>query len=350
MIERMKKWLFFVVYLGIFSPLAVQAGPLDPYIEGAKKEGAVTLGITLREKSHGKPTGELYLGAFKKRYPFLKVNFKRVGGAAERERILTEMTSGMSRYDVVSVSETMISTLVDAKLLRVVEWEKLGVPKFFVHPKNYGLSTRTAIYGIAYNRNLIPDEVAKNFTWETCTDPKWKGKTAMDDRPRFLNRLYLNDQWGRAKTLDFAKRWAANKPALEASQSIGTEKLTLGSYSMICGMARRQVEDIRVNSGSKAIGIVFPEPVPVGTGEFNFVPVSAKSPNAAILFMVWASTKEAQNIQDDTDFTGHPLVEGNDVNAVLKGKKVAYPTWEEVGSADAHLAEILQAMGLPVVR
>ena len=350
MMERMKRWLFFVVYIGILSPLPTQAGPLDPYIEAAKKEGSVTLGITLREKSHGKPTGELYLGAFKKRYPFLKVNFKRVGGARERERVLTEMTSGVSEFDVAAISETMIPTIVAAKLVRVMEWEKLGVPKYFIHPKNYGLCTRTAVFGIAYNRNLIPDAVAKTFTWESCTDPKWKGRTAMNDRPRHLNRLYLDDQWGRAKTLDYAKRWAANKPAFEASQSTATEKLAVGSYAMICGLARRQVEDILVNTDSKSIGIVFPEPVPVGSGEFNFVPVSAKRPNAGVLFMVWSSSKEAQNIQEDTDFSSDPRVGGTDVSAVLKGKKVASPTWEDSEKADDHLAEILQAMGLPVVR
>lgn len=327
-----------------------QSSSLDQIIEGAKKEGTVTLGITLREKSHGKPSGELYLGAFKKKYPFLKVNFKRVGGARERERVLTEMSSGVTEFDVASVSETMISTVVEAKLVRIIDWQKLGVPKYFIHPKNYGLCTRTAIYGIGYNRNLIPDEIAKAFTWETCTDAKWKGKQAMNDRPRHLNRFYLDDVWGRNKTLDYARRWALNKPAFEASQSTATEKLTSGAYYMICGLARRQVEDIRVNAGSKSVGIVFPEPVPVGSGEFNFVPAAAKHPNAAILFMVWASSKEAQNIQDDTDFSGDPRVEGSNLKEILKGKKVAYPVWEDVGEADDHLAEIFQAMGLPVVR
>src|SRR3989304_6364762 len=93
--RMIKKWLFLIACGVVLSPHPVQTAPLDPIIEAAKKEGSVTIGITLRDKSHGKPAGEFYLAAFKKRYPFLKVNFKRVGGAAERERILTEMTSGV---------------------------------------------------------------------------------------------------------------------------------------------------------------------------------------------------------------------------------------------------------------
>ena len=199
-----KELLFLILYVGVLTALplpafSAQSNPLDPYIEGAKKEGSVSLGLTLREKSHGKPAGELYLAAFQKRYPFLKVNFKRVGGAQERERILTEMTAGIVDFDVITVSETMVNTIVSAKLPRAVEWQKLGVPKFLVHPQNIGVAQRPPVYGIGYNRDIIPDEVAKTFTWETCTDPKWKGKTAMDDRPRRLELLYLDNGWGRTR-------------------------------------------------------------------------------------------------------------------------------------------------------
>ena len=347
--------LFFLILCGAlaFPPLAALAAPtnpLEPYIEGAKKEGALHLGITLRAKSHGKPSGELYLAAFQRRYPFLKVTFERVGGAHERERVLTEMTAGIFNFDVVTASETAIPTIIDAKLPRVVEWQKLGVPKYFVHPKNIGISMRTQVYGIGYNRKAIPDALAKTFTWETCTDPKWKGRTAMDDRPRHLNRLFLDDAWGRQKTLDYAKRWAANKLGIESSRSTAAEKLTIGSYAMICGLPRRQVLDIQVNTKSKSVGLVYPEPIPVSTGDFIYVPDKSKHPNAGILFMVWTGSAEAQKILDDIDFTGHPAIEGNDSNRELKGKKVLYGTFEDSKRSDDNLADILRAMGMPVAR
>lgn len=347
-----KKWFPLIVFGGALTmpSFPAYAAPLDPYIEAAKKERAVNLGLSLRLESHGKPTGSKYIGAFQKRYPFLKVNFTRVGGARERERALTEVAAGVSELDVTQVSETMVDTVLDGKLARVIDWEKLGVPKILVHPKNIGVSQRPPVYGIAYNRNLIPDDVAKTFTWETCTDPKWKGKTAMNDRPRHLNRLYQDDLWGREKTLDYAKRWAANKPAFEASQSTATEKLTSGAYYLICGLPRKQVEDIRVNTGSNAISIVFPEPVPVGIGDPIIIPSKAKHPNAAVLFQVWSSTPEGQTLIDEADFTGHPYFEGSGVNKALKGKKVFYDSWGTVANADDILAEIFQAMGMPVVR
>ena len=350
--RKIKRWLAPFVVLGalIFQSPGAFPGPLDPYIEGAKKEGTVKLGVTLRAKSHGKPSGDKYIAAFQKRYPFLKPELKRIGGARERERVLGEMTAGVVNFDVATISDTMVDPLFDAKVPLIVDWQKLGVPGFLAHPKNIGVSLRTAVFGIGYNRKLIPDEVAKNFTWESCADPKWKGKTAMDDRPRHLNILYQKDAWGREKTVEYAKRWAKNKPSVEASRSTGAQKLAAGSYHMICGMPRRQVMDLQVNAGEKSIGIVYPEPIPVSIGDIIYVPKKAKHPNAGVLFLAWTATDEAQAILDDVDFSGHPEFKGSDVNKITKGKKTVQADWEDVKRSDDILGEILQAMGFPVVR
>ena len=58
----------------------------------------------------------------------------------------------------------------------------------------------------------------------------------------------------------------------------------------------------------------------------------------------------AQQVLDAVDFSGHPSFPGSDVNEVVKGKKVEYATWEQSADSDAVLAEILTAMGFPVVR
>lgn len=343
-----------VFILGLWSlfllPPPAHSGPLDPYIEGAKKEGAVSIGITIRKKRFGKPAGEKYLHAFHKRYPFLSLKFKRIGGSRERERVLAEMSAGLIKYDVVTISETAVTTVIQAKLPRIVNWGKLGLPRLLIHPKNIGVSLRTPVYGIAYNRELVPDKVAKSFTWETCNDPKWKGKTAMDDRPRHLNLLYQDNGWGAEKTIDYAKRWSANKPVVEASRSTAAQKLAVGAYPLICGMPRRQVLDLQVYGNVKSVGIVYPEPIPVGIGDIIYVPRKAKHPNAGIVFLAWTTTKEAQNILDQTDFSGHPSFEGNQVTSALKGKRVVFGDWAYSKRSDDILAEILRAMGFPVVR
>lgn len=326
------------------------AGPLDPYIAKAKEEGSVVLGLSIRQKRFGKTAGAKYLEAFQKRYPFLKIDFKRIGGPRERERVLSEMTAGAANFDVATVSETMVGTVMNAKLARIVNWKALGVPDFLTHPKNAGVSLRTPVYGIAYNRELVPDDVARAFTWESCTDPRWKGKTVMEARPRHLNQFYQADSWGQEKTLAYAKRWVANEPIVEASRSTGAQKLAAGAYHIYCGMARKNVMEMKVFAEVDSVGIVFPEPVPIGIGDLIYVADKGKHPNAGILFLAWSATQEAQNLLDNADFTGHPAFEGNDVAAVLKGRKVVYGSWDYTDRADDILAEILQAMGFPVVR
>jgi len=308
----------------------------------------VRVGVTLRQKVQGKVAGQKYLDAFAKKYPFLKVNFKRIGGARERNRIISEMAGGVVNFDVATASETMIPTIVDAKLVRIVDWSKLGVSDALRHPQNVGVTLRTPVFGIGYNRKLVPDDVAKTFTWESCIDPKWKGKAAVDDRPRHLNELYY--AWGKEKTLDYARRWAANKPAMEPSRSTAAQKLEAGAYHIMCGMPRAQAKDLQVFGGSKNIGIVFPEPIPVGIGDLIYVTQKAKSPNAATLFLQWTTTAEAQNILDDVNFSGHPSIDGTDIHKIVKGKQVVYATWEQTAQSDDVLAEILTAMGFPVVR
>lgn len=343
-----------IFFLGLWSLLLLPAptlsGPLTPYIEGAKKEGSVRIGVTLRKNRFGTPAGAKYIKAFQNRYPFLATKFKRIGGSRERERVLVEMTAGIIKYDVVTVSETMVKTILQANLPRIVDWAKLGLPRTLIHPRNVGVSLRTPVFGIGYNRERVSEKAARKFTWETCTDPKWRGKIAMDDRPQHLRPLYQDNAWGPEKTLDYAKRWAANKPVVEPSRSTAAQKLAVGAYPIICGMARRQVLDLQVYGHVKTIGIVYPQPVPVGLGDIIYVPRKAKHPNAAILFLAWTTTKEAQKLLDQVDFSGHPSIEGNQVTKDLKGKKLALGDWAYSERSDEILAQLLRAIGMPVVR
>ena len=113
----------------------------DAYLssyEKAKKEGAVRVGITIRKKRFGKSAGEKYLQAFQRQYSFLRFKFKRIGGSRERERVLAEMSAGLIKYYVVTISETAVPIVVQAKLPLIFDWGKVGIPKSLIQPKNVG--------------------------------------------------------------------------------------------------------------------------------------------------------------------------------------------------------------------
>src|SRR5919197_4532122 len=61
----------------LFFPALVFAQGLERITEGAKKEGKVKVGITVRWQEGGKPAAKRMVEVFQARYPFVKVDYER---------------------------------------------------------------------------------------------------------------------------------------------------------------------------------------------------------------------------------------------------------------------------------
>ncbi len=172
----------------------------------------------------------------------------------------------------------------------------------------------------------------------------------MDNRPHYLELLYQPDAWGKEKTLAYARQLGVNQTIFERSRSAAMTKLALGEYPIICGAAYPTFKERTVYNGDRHLGFVFPEPVPVPTGEIIFAPRGATRPNAGKLFIVWSLSEEGQKTLDDVEFDGSPLFPGTETARLIKGKKVVWHDWKIQSRADDILKEILEAVGLPIVR
>src|SRR3989442_3588445 len=152
----MKSHPLFQVSIGcllLFLALLL-AQPLEKVVEGAKKEGKVKVGITVRWQEGGKPAAKKMVEVFQSRYPLVKVDYERVGGSRERERVLSELAAGKVSYDVTVLSETQVPIALKANVVEKVDWKSLGVNPQHVHPDGFGVNYRSQLYGIAYNRKL----------------------------------------------------------------------------------------------------------------------------------------------------------------------------------------------------
>ena len=238
---------------------------------------------------------------------------------------------------------------IKTDIFQIVNWEGLGIAPDKIHPKNVGVAFRSQVWGIGYNTDLLPHDVGRKLTWEEFVEPKWRGKFAIDDRPRHLEVLYQKNAWGRKKTLDYARRLAANDPLQERSRSEATFKLTAGAFPTFHGSGWSHIGRQTV-AGSKNLRITFPEPVTLSAGDLVFIPRGAKNPNAAILWIIWSLSAEAQKILDEVQFTGDPMSPVSSVHERIRGKKIVKASWEYQLRATDILKEILQAMGFPVVR
>ena len=341
-------WLLFAVWL--CPSWAQQDKSTQKLVDSAKKESVVKLGLTMRWQEAGKPSGQKIVEAFQARYPFVKVEYDRVGGSRERERVLTELAAGKVPYDVTVLSGTQLDIVTKAKLAEPVDWRSLGVIPRHIHPDRFGVYYRSQLVGILYNRKLIADAVGSKLTWEDCANPKWRKKVAMDNRPRYLEIFYQPHVWGKEKTLAHARQLGANQTIFERSRSAAVSKLTLGEYPIICGANYSHYREQIAYRGINHIGFALPEPVPVPHGDIVFIPRGAASPETAKLWVVWSVAEEGQRVLDSVEFDGSPYIAGTEPNKMLKGKKTASyePQWET--KAEDILKEILEAIGIPVVQ
>jgi ABC-type Fe3+ transport system substrate-binding protein len=350
MIRQLGGWIFALFVGAVLMPgVPVDALTLDEVIAKAKNEGQVRLGIAPRKEISGRPVASRIFEGFQRRYPFIKINYQRVSGFGQRERVFSEMAGGVVNYDVASLSTRQIDDGIKANIFQAVDWKGVGVDPQSVHPANFGVTYRMEPYGISYNTDLIKEAEGQKLTWEDCTNPKWKGKFATIDRPRHLEVLYQNNAWGREKTLDYARRLAANNPIVERSRDEAFVKLVKGAYPMLCG-DRSQGVLLENAMGVKNVGITFPEPVPIVHVTFMFVPRGAKNSNAGILWIAWTLSEEGQKIHDEAEFTGNPMLPSSAVHKRIKGKKIPGISWDFLSRSDDILREVLTAMGFPVVQ
>lgn len=349
---KFHKLLAVLIWLSLlFLPFS-SVGPqgLEKIMEGAKREGKVKVGITVRWEEGGKPAAKKMVQVFQARYPFVKVDYERVGGSRERERVLSELAAGRVSYDVTALSETQVPTALRANVVEKVDWRSLGIHPQHVHPDGFGVNYRSQVYGVVYNRKLLADAVGTKLAWEDCANPKWKRKVAMDTRPRHLEILWQPHVWGREKTLAHARQLAVNETIFERDRTGAMTKLSLGEYPIVCGaLYFTYYEQVASGRGAQ-LGFTAAEPVPVGMGDVVYIPRGARHPNAAKLWIIWSLSEEGQNLLDAVEGAGSPLFANTQAANMLKGKKVAWYESQWRTQAEEILKEILEATGLPVVR
>ena len=335
-------------YLLSFSPLWGQN--LDKIVEGAKKEGKLRVGITVRWEESGRPGAKKLVEIFQRRYPFLKVEYERVGGSRERERVLSELAAGKVSYDVTVLSETQVPTALRANVVEKVDWKSLGVNPQHVHPDGFGVNYRSQLYGIAYNRKLLGDQIGTKLQWEDCAASKWKKKVAMDTRPRHLEILWQPNVWGREKTLAHARQLAANQTIFERDRTGTVTKLALGEYPIVCGSFYATYYEQTRSGRADHIRFTAAEPIPVNLGDVVYIPRGGPHPNAAKLWIIWSLSEEGQRLLDEVEGNGSPLIPGTQTARIIEGKKVAWYEPQYRAKAEEILKEILEAVGLPIVR
>jgi len=307
----------------------------------AVQEGKVRLASALREDE-----ADLLLKGFLQKYPTITVETDRVRGSNSREKLLGEALAGTVEYDVADVSSELQDNFVKAGVLAgPIQWRNIfpRIDEIQVSPDGYFVGVGFSAHVIAYNPSLVPkDRIPRK--WEDCLDPYWKGKFAVDTRPKTFAGLAI--LWGEEKTLQYVKRLKENQPIWKRGQTEALTQLAAGEFPMICGSYYQSLHRILRRDPKAKVAASFASPVSVGIGEALVVFKGAENPNAAALLTGWLASPEGQSGYDKIG-RGSAFTEGGEKQALIKaaGAKVAFRGFEDNAAEEAIIKKIVAAWG-----
>jgi len=297
-------------------------------IDGAKKEGKLLLHPSLRPEYDRATLPEL-LNAFGKMYPFVKAGWG-TSAAKERERTaaLEELTAGKAVVDILGFSGSFPSGYAERGLLRRYDLKAMArdgqikIPAEMIDPNGMIVwsSNNTGI--ITYNNALISQDKAPK-SWESCLDPQWRGRFSVDANPNMLT--WLVPRWGEERLFDFAKKLKDNDAVFARGNTRNLGLLAEGKLAMNCGMYIHPMSRMLKKDPALPIKMVVPDPFPITLHDPQAVYSGATNPHAALLWLEFLASSEAQRIIDANEAgRGSFLVAGSLAHKLAQSVNVSF--------------------------
>jgi iron(III) transport system substrate-binding protein len=284
------------------ADIAHYAGPdrTQRLIDGAKKEGAVTLYSSLVVTD-----SNAIIEAFTKKYG-VPVRLWRGSSEDILRRAVTEARGSRYDVDVAETAGSEMEGLEREKLLAEIASPVFAqlVPQAVV-PHRGWVTDRLSIFTAAYNTTLIPPaDVPKSY--EDLLDPKWKGKLGIeaDDANWFMAVAEL---MGEAKALAlFRKISATNGMSLRKGHTLLANLVVAGEVPLGLTVYGYRVTELK-RRAAPIDGVVLPPGLALPTGIAAFS--KAPHPNAALLFTDFYLTEGARILAERGNVTTNRTVQ-----------------------------------------
>jgi iron(III) transport system substrate-binding protein len=322
-------------------------GSHDEIVAKAKKEGKVRVTASIDPAKF-----KIYGAAFQKKYPFIDIDGRESTGPDVAQRILREIQSGAAKeWDVILVYAEFRSEytphLWNVDLLGMAKQGVLQIPPAMIDSK-YGnvISPYTHFQVTAYNPKLVSAEILPK-TWDDFLKPELLGrKFAVDTRPKDVAALV--PAWGLEKTINFARKLAGQQPIWVLNPSRTLVSIMAGEIPMMMGANFKGVKGAQRKDRIGALQYSIPEPVPVRFGNLQGIAAAAQRPHAALLWLEWLASPEAQKLIDEHEpFNSSLYVPSGAVAEELKNRKLSLTTWENHHFMEQWEGKIVEAYGFP---
>lgn len=315
MMKRLVKYIFELVSIACFIGFTVtsfaaspQKGQLnwDSVVAAAKKEKTALVYIG----STGSVLRQPLTDAFKQKYD-IDLQFVVGRGAAIAEKIFQERNAGLYLGDAVFQGST-VQLLIFKPQNALIPLDSLLINPEIVNPKvwlgerfPYLDKDHTVIYFFAIRQNymarntsLVGEREVKSFN--DLLQPKWKGQMIIHD-PTMAGSgsgwySWVHSLIGKEKTNEFMRQIVKLEPMITRDDRLLIEGIARGKYKFAFGYSEAPFISFK-RSGApidimKTTDVNY---VSSGGGDISLLK-NAPHPNAAIVFMNWLLTREAQTI------------------------------------------------------
>ena len=288
------------------------AATTDALIEEAKHEGEVVYYASMNLSE-----ANALIGAFEKRYPFIKVKLNRTGSEKLLTRVLTEARAKKNFADVIQTVEFSMHLFSRGGILaRYLPQSNSLYPKEF---KEEGFWT-TAYYNAyvtAYNTKLVAASGLPK-TYDDLLDPRWKDKLMIESTKAdwFAGMLQI---MGQDRGIKYMRALAKQQPSPREGHELLAQLVAAGEGVFDINIPAASVE--RMKERGAPIDWIALGPVPaimVGIG----VSSQAAHPHAAKLFLEFVLSRDGQKLMQTP---GRLVARGdlaNDQTNMLKKLKI----------------------------
>jgi len=255
--------------------------------DAARREGAVVI-YASGELSQWEPMKE----AWNKRYQGIELQIVAQRGRDSREKVIAEQGAGKGVADIVSAGPDTTTELDKLGFLDAFQPPELqGVLEDFRDPRNILIPRNLNLYGITVNTRALPEGQAPT-KWADLTDPKFKGKIAMQDPRGSGGGNTVLTAMLKIYGESYLQKLADQQVFIGSQTADIRNALIRGEYTILLTDTAENV--YRAATEGAPIRFIRPEEGVAITPISVTVVKNAPHPNAAKLFANWVLSEEGQ--------------------------------------------------------
>lgn len=307
------------ILAGQLAPQGAFAATLEELVAGAKKESE--LRVTLFPRTSPEAVKKIE-AAFNARYGVqVRIVADLTGRYSTKaaQGVIEHRTGARASYDVMVLPEAAFEALDGAGAIDTVDGWQAMLPEganATVSPSaiaGRGFKSFDLYWGFSYNT----DKISKGDlprTLADLADPKFSGKIAISSFA--TNWTYALTRYSPDELLKIAEGWGRNKAKMLHPTQMA-QHVSLGEYPLGLFQTTEQVGSARKKGGKLEIAFLR-DVIPHGV-LIHSVRKRARAPNAAKLFALWTTGREAVALFGEGTELGSALYPGNEaIDLALK--------------------------------